>query len=129
MSTRHADLLRSAWAAFGRGEVEAVAQALDPHVRWYAAGEADGEGACRSRDDATAFLRRALAEGMTAELLDVREAGDRVVAVIHTHVPEGWQRGPQPHGELVSFRDGLVTEVVVYATVEDALQAAGLNPG
>jgi hypothetical protein len=86
-----------------------------------------GEQACHSREDATAFIRRALADGLTAELLDVRDAGERLVAVIHTHAPPEWERSPDPHGELVTIRDGKVVEMVVYATVEDALAAAGLR--
>jgi hypothetical protein len=36
--------------------------------------------------------------------------------------PDRGERGP--HGEVVTVRDGKVTEIVVYATVEDALTAA-----
>ena len=64
---------------------------------------------------------------MTADLLDVRDAGDRLVAVIHTHAPPEWERSPDPHGEVITVRDGKVTEMVIYATVEDALAAAGLG--
>ena len=69
----------------------------------------------------------ALADGLTAELLEVRDAGDRLVAVIHTHAPPDWERSPEPHGEVVTIRDGKVTEMVVYATVEDACAAAGIG--
>ncbi len=127
MTSRHVELLRGAWDAFARGDVDAAVDVLDPQVRWYAAGAPDGDEACWSREEAAAFLRRALAEGMTAELLDVRDAGDRVVAVIHTHAPPGWERGAEPHGEVVTFRQGKVTEMVVYRTVEDALYAAGVG--
>ena len=126
MTRSDVELLRRAWAAFARGDVEAATEALDPHVRWYAAGEPDGEGSCANREDAAAFLRRALADGVTADLLDVRNAGDRLVAVIHTHAPPEWERSPDPHGEIITIRDGKVTEMVIYATVEDALAAAGL---
>jgi len=119
------ELLRHAWEAFARGDIEAATDALDPHVRWYGAGDPDGEGACHNREDAEAFIRRALAEGLTAELLDVRDAGDRLVAVVHTHAPPEWERPPQPHGELITVRDGKVIEMVVYPTVQDALAAAG----
>ena len=125
MVSSDADVLRAAWAAFARGDVDAATAGLHPQVQWYAAGDPDGEGGCHSREEAAAFLRRALADGMTAELLDVREAGDRLVAIIHTHAPPEWERSPEPHGEIVSVRDGKVVEMVIYATVEDALAAAG----
>jgi ketosteroid isomerase-like protein len=130
MAEADVQLVRGAFDAFARCDVDAAAEALAPEVRWYAAGNPDGEGACHDRADAAAFLRRALAEGMTAELLDVRDAGDRLVAVIHTHAPPEWERSsPEPHGELVTVRAGKVTEIVIYPTVEDALAAAGLGAG
>jgi ketosteroid isomerase-like protein len=127
MTRGDAELLRRGWEAFRRGDVDAAVEVLDRAVHWYAAGSPDGEGACHSRADAAAFLRRALAEGMTAELLDVRDAGDRLVAVIHTHAPAEWHYGSAPHGELVTIRDGKIAEMVIYPTVEDALAAAGLG--
>jgi uncharacterized protein len=129
MSQSDVELLRRGWAAFGRGDVDAAVDVLGSQVRWYAAGDPDGEGACHDRADAAAFLQRALAEDMTAELLDVHDAGDRLVAVIHTHAPPEWERGPEPHGELITVRAGKVTEMVVYPTVEDALAAARLGAG
>ena len=128
MTASEVELVRNAWAAFARGDVEAATAALHPEVRWYGAGNPDAEGACHNRGDAEAFIRRALDDGVTAELLDVRDAGDRLVAVIHTHAPPEWERDPQPHGELISVRDGKVAEMVVYPTVDDALAAAGLGP-
>ena len=127
MSPSDVEVLRRAWEAFARGDVEAATEALDPEVRWYASGEPAGEGACHHREDAAAFLRRAVADGLTAELLDIREAGERLVAVIHTHAPPEWERSPDPHGELITVRDGRITEMVIYPTVEAALAAAGLG--
>jgi len=43
------------------------------------------------------------------------------------HPPPGWERSPEPHGELITVRDGRIAEMVVYPTVEDALAAAGLD--
>ena len=62
MTTSDIDLVRRAWDAFSRGDVTAAAAVLDPDVRWYGAGEPDGDGACRNRDEAAAFIRRAPAD-------------------------------------------------------------------
>ena len=64
---------------------------------------------------------------MTAEPLDFRDAGDRVVVLLHTHTSPEWGDQPEPHGELVTVRGGKVTEMVVYPTVDEALVAAGLT--
>src|SRR3954452_6352193 len=91
--------------------LDAVADVLDPHVQWYPAGFPDDEQACHSREEAVAFIRGAVHEGLTSELLDIHDAGERLVAVIHTHAPPGalvgvihppappgWDRSPEPQG-------------------------------
>ena len=45
--------------------------------------------------------------------------------ILHAHGPADWGER-EPHGEVVTVRDGRVTEMVVYPTVEDALTAARL---
>jgi ketosteroid isomerase-like protein len=122
--------LRKAWDAFSGGDVAAVAGVLDPGVRWYGAGDPDADGACHNRDEAMAFIRRAAGDGVSGELLDLRDVGgDRVVAVIQARNPPEWGEAPAPHGELITIRDGKITEMVVYPSVEDALAAAGLGSG
>jgi ketosteroid isomerase-like protein len=123
------ELVRGAWDALARGDVDAALDVLDPQVRWYGAGAPDAEGACHNREEAIAFIRRALADGVTSELLDIHDAGDRLVAVIRTHAPPRWEGSRDPHGEILTVRDGKVTEMVVYPTVGDALAAAGLSAG
>jgi hypothetical protein len=51
VSEADAELLRGAWDAFTRGDVDAAVAAFDPHARWYAAGE-PGDDGCHNRDDA-----------------------------------------------------------------------------
>jgi ketosteroid isomerase-like protein len=118
------ELLRGAWAAFAAGDLEAASAALDPQVRWYAADEPDADGTCHNRGDALAFLRRARADGVSAELLELRDVGDHIVSIIQTHVPRDWGEQPPPHGEVVTVRDGKIVEMVVYPTADEALQAA-----
>jgi hypothetical protein len=118
------ELLRGAWEAFAGGDLEAATAALDPHVRWYAADEPDADGSCHNRGEALAFLQRTRADGVSAELLELREIGDRIVSIIQTHIPADWGEQPPPHGEVVTVRDGKIVEMVVYPTVDEALQAA-----
>jgi ketosteroid isomerase-like protein len=124
MAAGDLELLRRGWDAVARGDLEAVAEILHPDVRWYGAGEHDDPGGCHNRGEALAFIRRALADGVTSELLDVRDAGGRVVAILQTHAPAEWCEGRGPHGEIVTIRDGRVVEMVVYPTVDEALVAA-----
>jgi ketosteroid isomerase-like protein len=104
-----------------------VTEILDPELHWYPADEPDADGACHNRDDALAFFRRAAADGVGADLVDVRDAGDRVVLLLQRRPPADWGERPEPHGEVVTVRDGRITEMVVYWTVAEALAAAGLE--
>jgi ketosteroid isomerase-like protein len=124
MAAGDLELLRRAWDAFACGDLEAVAEILHPDVRWYGAGERDEPGGCHNRGEALAFIRGALDDGVTSELLDLREAGDRVVVILRTHAPVEWGEARGPHGEIVTVRDGKVVEMVVYPTVDEALAAA-----
>jgi len=126
MSASDIELLRGAWAAFQRGDIDTATEVFDPEVRWYGAGEPDAEGACHNREQARAFIRRSIEDGIDTELLDVRDAGEhRLVLILHAHAPaDSGER--EPHGEVVTVRDGKVTEMVVYPTVADALTAAQL---
>jgi hypothetical protein len=126
MTASDVELLRGAWEKFSRGDLAAVAAVLDPGVRWHGADDPDNEDGCHNRDEAVAFIERSLADGITSKLLDIRDAGDRLVAVIEAHTPPEWEQPPDLHGEVISIRDGKVTEMVVYGTVEDALSAVGL---
>jgi ketosteroid isomerase-like protein len=119
------ELLRRAWDAYARGDIDAATAVLHPQVRWCAAEEPDAEGNCHDRDQAVAFIHRSLADGVSAEALDFRDAGDRVVVVVQTHQPPEWGDQPEPHGEVVTVRDGKVVEMLVYPTVKAALAAAG----
>ena len=118
------ELLRGAWEAFAAGNLEAATAALDPELRWYAADEPDADGTCHNRGEVLAFIRRARADGVSAELLELREVGERIVSIVQTHIPSDWGDRPPPHGEVVTVRDGRVVEMVVYPTVDEALQAA-----
>jgi ketosteroid isomerase-like protein len=120
-------LLRNAWEAFARGDVEAATHVLDAQVRWHGAGDDEHNDGCHNRDEALAFIQRALADGVTAEAFDFRDAGDRVVVLLQTHQPQDWGPQPPPHGEVVTVRDGKVVEMIVYPTVNEALAAAGLD--
>jgi hypothetical protein len=108
------------------GHRPAATAALDPNVRWYGVDEPDADGSCHNRDEALAFLQRTLADGVSAELLELREAGDRIVSVVQTHVPPEWGDQPPPHGEVGTVRNGKIVEIVVYPTIETA---RWLSPG
>lgn len=111
---------------FARGDVEAATAVLDPACAGTAPATTSTTTAA-AIETTLAFIRRALAAGVTAEAFDFRDAGDRVVVLLQTHQPHEWGQQPHPHGEVVTVRDGKVVEMVVYPTVDEALAAAALE--
>jgi ketosteroid isomerase-like protein len=100
-------LVRRAWEAALRGDLETVAGLLADDVRWHAAGYEDA--GCHNRPQALRWMRAAIEGGATAELLELRELDDhRVLAVLRR------AGAPEPHAQVVTVRDGKIAEMVVY---------------
>lgn len=68
-------------------------------------------------------------EEWSFDIEEVFDAGDRVIAIVH-------QRGRAKHGgpevemrfaQVWTFRDGLIARMEMYATPDEALEAAGLR--
>ena len=121
MPETNVELARRGFAAALQGDLDAIADLLDPEVTWHG-GDPAAAGACRNRDQALTFMRRAdaLRDG-SVELVDVVGAGEKVVVILR---PAG--RG-HPVANLATFRDGRVIEMVHYADADEALAAAGVT--
>ena len=122
MSATDVEIARSGFAAFANGDLEAIRDLLDPDVKWHG-GDPSAPGACQSRDEAVAFMRRARRDGGVGELVDVVDAGDQVVVVLR---PPG--EPSELRANLTTFRDGKVVEMVAYPSPEAALAAARGRP-
>ena len=121
MGSPDIDRLRLAWGSYARGDLDAFAEVLAADVRWYGAG--DPSAGCQDRQAFLQFIRQAHADGVEIELLDLRPVGEKLLAVLQRRHPPAWGEPPQPHGELISMRDGQVSAMVFYPTVAEALEA------
>lgn len=121
------ETVRGAFAAALRGDTEAIRDLLAEDVRWHAAGD-DG-GGCQNRAQALVWMGETIARGVHVELLDVRALDDqRVLVLLQRNLRRDGDptaEPPSPHGQIVTFRDDKVSEIVVYASDEDAVSAAG----
>jgi ketosteroid isomerase-like protein len=121
MAETNAELARHGFAAAARGDYDAIAELLDPDVKWHGG---DPAASCVNRDQALAWMRRAPArrKGPLPALVDVVERGDQVVVVMQPPPTED-DPAPRRTANLATFRDGKVVEMVHYADAEDALAA------
>ena len=124
MTKTNAELARSGWEAALRGDLDVVAAMLDPDVKWHG-GDPAAAGSCQNRDQAVTFMGRAAAGRPLPELVDVRDAGDKVVVILRRKATDGGQ--PQLVANLTYFRDGRVVEMVHYEDPAEALAAAGIS--
>ena len=133
MSQENVEIVRRAFGALNRRDVEAFLESTDPNViQDWSRAVGPQRGIYHGRDEVVRFLRSwwdAFDESVIVvdELID---AGDQVVAVFH-----GRQRG-RTSGAIVegrgsvlvwNLRDGKVVSSTLYQRREDALEAVGLS--
>lgn len=116
------ELARRGWEAAQRGDLDAMAELLDPEVRWHG-GDPSDPASCHNRTEALEFIRQAQRRGPVGELVDVLGAGEKVVVITRRVSEEG---DPVESANLTTFRDGKAIEMVHYANPDDARAAAGL---
>ena len=121
MSDTNVQLARRGYEAMLAGDLDAVAELLDPGVSWHG-GNPDDSVACHGRREAMAFMRQARARGGVGELVDLIDAGDRVVVVMRLPPEVGGPR--ELIANLATFREGKVIEMVHYPNPDDAIAAA-----
>jgi ketosteroid isomerase-like protein len=123
MSATNVQLARKGHEAAARGDLEALREFLDPEVKWHG-GDPSAPGACRNREQALEFMRQARGRRGIGELVDVVDAGDRVVVIMQPKSENGEQAALSAN--VTTFRDGKAVEMVHFPNPEDALAAAGV---
>jgi ketosteroid isomerase-like protein len=123
MCESNVELARSGFDAALRGDLDVIAELLDPDVKWHGGDPSSG---CQNRTEALEFMRNALARrGPLIELVDVVGAGDKVVVIMRPLGSADQGDEPaSPVANLTTFRDGKVVEMVAYPDPEEALAAA-----
>ena len=122
MSESNVELARRGYEAIMRGDLDAISDLLDPDVKWHGGDPSDG---CQNRTQTLGWMRRNWTRrgGPRAELVDMIDAGDRVVVIMRRMGEDG---EPELVANLTTFRDGKVVEMVHYPNPDDARAAAGL---
>lgn len=122
MTESNVELARRGYEAIMRGDLDAIRELLDPDVKWHGGDPADG---CQNRKQALQWMQRGRQRrgSPPAELVDMIDAGDRVV-VIMRRIGENGE--PELVANLTTFRDGKVVEMIHYPNPGDARAAAGV---
>jgi uncharacterized protein len=121
MSSDNVELVRRGYEATRRGDLQTMRDILHPDVKWHA-GDPAAAYACHNREQALAVMGRAN-RGPIGELVDVIDAGEKVVVIIRRAADDG--QSTELVANLTTFRDGKVVEMVHYPNPDDARAAAG----
>jgi ketosteroid isomerase-like protein len=120
VSQSNVELVRSGYEAAARGDFDTIASMLAPDVKWHG-GDPSAPEACHNQQEALAFMQQAHARGRLGELVDVVDAGERVVVILRPRPAPGEQEALSAN--VTTFRDGKVVEMVHYPSPDDALAA------
>jgi ketosteroid isomerase-like protein len=122
MTETNVELARRGYEAIMRGDLDTVRELLDPDVKWHGGNPTEG---CQNRKQALQWMRQARDPrgDPPAELVDMIDAGDRIVVIMRRIGEDG---EPELVANLTTFRDGKVVEMVHYPDPDDARAAAGV---
>ena len=134
MSRKNVDLVRQAYLAWNRGDLETAFEFLDPEVEVSVPPELPEAGTYRGRAEIRRFVEREVLQALEearAEPEQFFDAGDQV-AVFVRYFGRGKASGIEVRGAVVdahvwTLRDGKVQKLQMYQGTEKALEAVGLS--
>lgn len=131
-TTQRIAILRAAYSAFNRGDIDAAVQSLDPNIDWSEPTEFPGGGSYHGREGAKKYLTNSRASA--AEVISQPEqfipAGDRIVVFVYARVrPKDsttWQEVRL--ADVYLFRDLTPIQMRAFADRQAALRWANTTP-
>lgn len=130
-SQQNEDLVREAYTAYGRGDVDRMLTFVDQDLEWtYLPPGMDDPGpqTCHGRGELARAVRRNTASGLVSQIEEITGHGDRVLIVLRT-VP-GDEAAEAPYRELthmvVTVREGRIVALRACRDRAEARAAAGL---
>jgi uncharacterized protein len=125
-------ILRGAYAAFNRGDMDAAVSGLDPQIEWTEPPEFPGGGAYHGREEVKGYLARSRtgwAEG-SSEPERFITAGDRIVVLVHARFRlEGSGEWREVRlADVYTVRNSKIVQMRAFADRQAALRWVGLKP-
>jgi ketosteroid isomerase-like protein len=123
--------LKSAYAAFNRGDIDAAVESFDPQIEWSEPVEFPGGGAYHGRDEVKRYLaqsRAPWAEG-SSEPEQFIPSGNRIVVFVHARFrPKGSNEWTDVRlADVYTIRDGNIVQMQAFADRQEALRWAGVD--
>jgi ketosteroid isomerase-like protein len=122
-------LLRGAYAAFNRGDIDSAVSGFDLNIEWVEPPEFPGGGAYQGREGAKRYLAqsRAGCRQVISEPVKFIPVGDRIVVFVHARVlpkeSDQWQQIDL--ADVYTFKAGRAIAMRAFAQRDDALKWVG----
>jgi len=114
MPQSNLEVVQAAYAAFLRGDMDALPEYFDPDVVWHVPGRSAMAGAIEGRANVIAALTDVaalIAAGtVRLEVHDVLASGDHVVGLISEHAERDGKAFDDNFAQVIHVKDGRVTE-------------------
>ena len=136
MSRENVEILRRAWDAFDRGDIDEGLEVFATDVEWDVSrdiwGGIVGGGHYKGTDGVLAWLRDLYSAWETFEMVaeEVIDAGDDQVIGVLSARGRGRTSGIEVEhhpGGVTTLREGKIVRVVWFPSREEALEAVGLR--
>ena len=129
--TANETLIRDAYAAHARGEINKMLDLIDPNLEWtyLDPGLANPEPQiCYGRDELATALHRQAENNLTSQIEELRTNGDQVLVVSHTPGVDAYRVTPanDRNYDVFTVRQGRVVAINAYRERADALAAIGI---
>ena len=133
MSRENAELIRRAYQAYARGDLEAMLELVDPDLEWTyldPALEHPTPQVCHGRHELEQALQHWAEHGLRAELQEVTSSGALVMAGIRTPGVDAHhgRRGDDRAYSVFTVREGRIIALRDCRDRQEALQVAGIWP-
>ena len=126
MSSETMRVARDGFAAWRRGDFEAIEAILDPGVewRWFEPGEWD----CHGRAEVMGVVRERYEQGFATGELEFVDGGPDAIVVVAHPADVGGEGWPRETATVLTFRDRAVIRMQDHRTRADALASCGRPP-
>ena len=132
MSNDNAELIRTAYEAYARGDLVTMLGLIDPDLEWTYLDpslEDPEPHVCHGRHELEEMLERRAKRGLTAELEEVAGNGEYVLVVARTPGVDAYRVRPADDRNFTVFtvRDGRIVAIRDCRDRVEALAVAGIR--
>jgi ketosteroid isomerase-like protein len=132
MSNENAELIRRAYQAYAKGDLDPMLELVDPDLEWTYLDPAEAHPTlqtCRGRQELEQVLRHWAEHGLRAELDELASSGELVMVGVRTPGVDAHygRRGNDRAYSVFTVREGRIIALRDCRDRQEALQLAGIR--